>query len=346
MRKIIVLIISALVCLALIPSAFADGVTYWDRTDNGDVVIKTSDPTEEELKYLTPHEHTFTDWYELEAATCSEPGLRCRTCTACGYRVVEKSPRLEHKIAEVIILRPATCIQKGIGYERCEVCNTLRQVEIPEVPHSYGAWEVTVETTDHSSGTRQRICSVCGAVQTEQFDPEGTLRKGAQGDAVREIQTLLSDQGFLDHHYVDGAFGDYTERAVADFQMAIGLTSDGVAWPQTIDQLYHEFSEWTAEGEEDYYSPIHYERTCSKCGFTETVDFGIKLQEGDVGHDVAELQRRLTELGFDAGYADGAFGGGTKAAVTAYQTAQGFEADGIVWPGVWRALFPETLSED
>ena len=344
MKKLFGLALALLLCLSLLPAAFAEEVTLWDRLDNGDVVAKTSQPSEEEMTNLTPHEHTFGDWVELEPSTCSEPGLRYQACTRCGFWNVVKSPRLEHTVKEVVVIREATCIAEGVGYELCEVCGNLKEVKIQEVPHAFGSWEITQDTTDHSAGTRQRVCKVCGYTEAEQFDPAGTLRRGSQGEAVREIQTLLAQQGFLDRNYVDGDFGDFTERAVAQFQQAINLTSDGVAWPQTIDLLHHEFTEWTTDGEEDYYSPVHYERTCPRCGYTEAVDFGIRLQAGDTGEDVIRLQNRLTELGFNTGYADGVFGDGTQAAVTAYQSAQGFEADGIVWPGVWRALFPETLT--
>ena len=344
MKKLFVLFLSAALCLALIPSAFAD-VTFWDRLDNGDVVAKASDPSEEEMSYLAPHEHTFGDWYELEASTCAEPGLIYQVCSGCGFWNVAKSPRLEHTVSETVVVMEPTCISDGFGYERCEVCGNLQEVELQAVPHSFGNWEVTLEPTDHSAGTQQRVCQVCGYTETDQFDPFGTLRRGSQGDEVRELQTLLCQQGFLDKNYIDGDYGDFTEKAVTEFQQTINLIPDGVAWPQTIELLHHEFGEWTTDGEADYYTPAHYERTCSKCGFTEVLDFGLKLQEGDSGENVTALQNRLTELGYNAGYADGVFGGGTKTAVADYQTAQGFEPDGIVWPGVWRALFPETLTD-
>ena len=252
MRKLFALSLVLLLCLALLPAAFADELTFWDRLDNGDVVVKTTQPSEEEMTSLAPHEHTFGDWVELEASTCSEPGLRVQACTGCGFRNVAKSPRLEHTVKEVVVIREATCIAEGVGYELCEVCGNLKEVKIQEVPHAFGSWEITLDTTDHSAGMRQRVCAVCGYTEAEQFDPDGTLRRGSRGDAVREIQTLLAQQGFLDRNYVDGDFGDFTERAVAQFQQAINLTSDGVAWPQTIDLLHHEFSEWTTDGEEDY----------------------------------------------------------------------------------------------
>jgi peptidoglycan hydrolase-like protein with peptidoglycan-binding domain len=69
------------------------------------------------------------------------------------------------------------------------------------------------------------------------------------------------------------------------------------------------------------------------------------LQLGDYNENVKTLQKRLNALGYDVGYPDGLFGDGTKRAVKNYQKAQGFEEDGIVWPGVWTALFPEDLSD-
>ena len=53
------------------------------------------------------------------------------------------------------------------------------------------------------------------------------------------------------------------------------------------------------------------------------------LQVNSIGLEVKTLQKRLKELGFYAGEVDGQFGQGTKAAVTAFQTQHGVDADGI-----------------
>jgi len=47
-------------------------------------------------------------------------------------------------------------------------------------------------------------------------------------------------------------------------------------------------------------------------------------------HQVKQLQNFLNEVGFNAGIADGIFGGKTKQAVVAYQRSKGLTADGIV----------------
>lgn len=54
-----------------------------------------------------------------------------------------------------------------------------------------------------------------------------TLRKGASGDEVRELQTMLAAWGY-DVGAVDGVFGSATEGAVRAFQTAKVLTVDGI----------------------------------------------------------------------------------------------------------------------
>ena len=62
------------------------------------------------------------------------------------------------------------------------------------------------------------------------------------------------------------------------------------------------------------------------------------LKEGSSGPVVKQLQQRLQEKGFNPGSIDGVFGLGTKAAVRAFQKANGLEPDGIVGQQTWKAL--------
>jgi len=52
------------------------------------------------------------------------------------------------------------------------------------------------------------------------------LRRGAVGDAVREVQRAVGV-------YADGSFGGLTERAVKDFQFSHDLPVDGIVGPRT-----------------------------------------------------------------------------------------------------------------
>jgi peptidoglycan hydrolase-like protein with peptidoglycan-binding domain len=66
------------------------------------------------------------------------------------------------------------------------------------------------------------------------------------------------------------------------------------------------------------------------------------LERGDRGEAVAALQRRLTELRYDPGPADGAFGLGTMYAVQAFQKVHGMGPDGKVGRQVQMALAAPT----
>ncbi|HMA10036.1 MAG TPA: peptidoglycan-binding domain-containing protein [Ramlibacter sp.] len=62
------------------------------------------------------------------------------------------------------------------------------------------------------------------------------------------------------------------------------------------------------------------------------------LRLGDKGQAVKALQAALLERGFNPGLVDGEFGGGTQAAVMAFQRSEGLLADGIAGPRTQAAL--------
>ena len=61
-------------------------------------------------------------------------------------------------------------------------------------------------------------------------------RQGSTGDAVRTIQTKLSNWGYFSGD-IDGIYGPKTEEAVKYFQRKNGLTVDGVVGPATLRAL-------------------------------------------------------------------------------------------------------------
>ncbi|MBI3181895.1 MAG: peptidoglycan-binding protein [Myxococcales bacterium] len=63
-----------------------------------------------------------------------------------------------------------------------------------------------------------------------------TLRQGARGEPVRQLQARLRALGF-DPGPADGAFGPRTEAAVKAFQRRCGIAVDGVVGPQTWSRL-------------------------------------------------------------------------------------------------------------
>jgi N-acetylmuramoyl-L-alanine amidase len=138
------------------------------------------------------------------------------------------------------------------------------------------------------------------------------LTTGAAGEAVRDLQLRLAGIGF-DARAEFGRFGARTEDAVRRFQDQRGLRAtgecDGVTWAALVEAGYR-------LGDRLLY-------------------LGAPMQRGD---DVAELQRRLGSLGFDAGRVDGIFGPNTELALKDFQRNVGLTTDGVCGPDVLDGL--------
>lgn len=133
------------------------------------------------------------------------------------------------------------------------------------------------------------------------------LENGASGTKVRTLQNRLIELGWLSGQ-ADGKYGNATEYAVKAFQKRYSsLWDDGVAGPDTLKQLYGAGA------------------ATSK---TPAASLGQTLSSGDEGAAVKALQNRLKELGFYKKAIDGEYGSTTKAAVTAFQAANGLSETG------------------
>lgn len=139
------------------------------------------------------------------------------------------------------------------------------------------------------------------------------LRRGASGPAVAEVRARLAHIDLLDPDGSD-VFDDACDHAVRLFQQERGLTVDGIVGPDTYRRL--EEARWKLGDRVLTYVPLH-------------------LITGD---DVTDLQRRLNQLGFDAGRPDGMFGRRTDAALREFQRSVGIDSDGTCGPDTYRAF--------
>lgn len=73
-----------------------------------------------------------------------------------------------------------------------------------------------------------------GEIPMDKVKP--TLRKGAEGDLVTELQTRLTEMGY-DCGAIDGKFGSKTFAAVKEFQRKHGLIDDGIVGRLTWAEL-------------------------------------------------------------------------------------------------------------
>jgi N-acetylmuramoyl-L-alanine amidase len=150
------------------------------------------------------------------------------------------------------------------------------------------------------------------------------FRRGDRGPAVAEIRAKLERLGRLEPlppanetdqtNQTEILFDDVTDYAIRSFQQERGLRVDGVVGPETyraLDEAHWRFG-----------------------------DRLLSYRPGRpyIGDDVATLQQRLLDMGFDPGRCDGIFGRATESALQEFQRNVGLRADGALGPGTMRSL--------
>lgn len=92
-------------------------------------------------------------------------------------------------------------------------------------------------TSDTSTSTSNKIPTVSTTVVQKVISVQLVqLSKGAEGAAVKTLQTLLNARGF-NCGIVDGEFGNDTETALKNFQKSVGLKVDGICGINTWKAL-------------------------------------------------------------------------------------------------------------
>jgi peptidoglycan hydrolase-like protein with peptidoglycan-binding domain len=147
-----------------------------------------------------------------------------------------------------------------------------------------------------------------------------TLRAGAKGDDVRELQLALGKAGFRVR--TDGKFGTGTLRAVKRFQRASRLAPTGTVGTKTVAALKRALRGASANvnGGFDPDNPGNDHHSLGD---------RIPVKRGMSGHDIRVLQDFLTRGGFKV-KVDGEFGASTEKAVKAFETAQSRTVDGMI----------------
>ena len=143
-----------------------------------------------------------------------------------------------------------------------------------------------------------------------------SMREGEEGTSVRNLQYTLYELGYYDGS-IDGKYGQTTADAVRAFQIQNNLTPvDGVAGSKTLSKLYSSDAVAATAANPDYGT----------------------VQAGDKGDIVVQIQDCLIQMG----YLDditGDYDDETVAAVKAFQSANGLNADGKCGPMTLQVLF-------
>jgi peptidoglycan hydrolase-like protein with peptidoglycan-binding domain len=137
-----------------------------------------------------------------------------------------------------------------------------------------------------------------------------TLKIGAQGSKVKELQKLLNGElGHRQQISEDGVFGTETEKVVKVIQYRFFLAQNGIVGSNTWQVLQ-----------------------------THALVEKPTLSKGSTGQLVARVQQVLKDGKFYQGIVDEDFGSKTETAVKAFQKDRQLLSDGIVGNATWESL--------
>ena len=155
-----------------------------------------------------------------------------------------------------------------------------------------------------------------------------SLKEGMKDSSeVKAMQARLIELGYLSGS-ADGDFGASTKAALVAFQKNAGLTADGIAGATTIKALNSSSAPKASASASATAAPT-----------SSTTATYTTLKQGSNGEAVKKLQKRLIELGYLTGSADGDYGRATTDAVKAFQKQAGLTADGIAGASTQKAVY-------
>jgi peptidoglycan hydrolase-like protein with peptidoglycan-binding domain len=161
------------------------------------------------------------------------------------------------------------------------------------------------------------------------------LEYGMTGTGVTRLQEALASYGYY-HDKISEKYLKNTRSAVESFQADNGLEATGKADVKTLELLYSGTIPTPTP------SPTPTPTATPSPTPTPNITYTGKLQRGDTGERVKQVQERLKELGFYEGKITTGFYDRTKTAVKKFQQYNALEEDGVVGEQTWNALFSDT----
>lgn len=160
-------------------------------------------------------------------------------------------------------------------------------------------------------------CAIVGFAQSVMA--QTLLKRGDSGQAVSDLQSRLQELGCYSGS-ITGFFGEQTEAGVIQCQQKFGLSADGVVGSETSNAL--------GLGSGSSVTPVT--PVTPSNPETGSAQFGDRLQLGDRGAAVQELQTQLQSRGYYYGAIDGVFGTDTQNAVIQFQRDFNLPQTGVV----------------
>ena len=211
-------------------------------------------------------EHSYGDWTETQAPTCTVEGINAKTCGKCGDVQTENIPVIAHSYNTVVT--PPTCTAEGYTTYTCSCGDVYVADKVDAKGHTYGEWFF-------DESYHWQACS-CGDVANKATHAGGEATETEQAVCDTCKQPYGGLASHVHNHNASVTEPTCTEAGYTTYTCACGdvYTADEVA------ATGHTYGEWetvhpaTCEGDEVL---VHY---CA-CGESET-------GKGDLafGHDM------------------------------------------------------------
>ena len=250
---------------------------------------------EENVDPPVGHTHTYSSWVVVDEPTCTEEGLRERTCS-CGEKETEEIAALGHTAGEAVREneKAPTCTEKGsyeevVSYPVCEEQVSRKTVEVAALGHTEGEAEKEneVAATCLSAGSYEDVicCAVCGEELSRKTVEVAALGHDYKGVVTDEALCLVPgemtytctrcDDSYteeiapLRHNWGETKPGQAPTCTAAGYTSYETCTRCGYSNRETIPALQHDWSEWTVTTPAECEKDGEQTRTCSRCQETE-----------------------------------------------------------------------------
>ena len=229
------------------PQSYYTRLTF---TKNGSVTLKVYPKYNPDAAHtftiVCGHAHNFNTGTITTQPTCTEKGVRTRTCTICGEKRYESIAATGHKYSAWKETKAATCTAAGTQTRTCSVCKNVENKTIKAKGHTEVADSAVAATCTTDGKTAGSHCSVCGK--------------------VIKAQTVIKATG---HKY-----GSWTVTKAATCTEAgsqkRSCTVCGNTETQTIKATGHKYGSWTVTKAATCTEDGSQKRSCTVCGNTET----------------------------------------------------------------------------
>lgn len=231
------------------------------------------------------HKHTYGEFVTVKEATCTEKGLKQKTCTGCGDVVKEEIEALGHNFStEWTVDTAATCTADGVKSHHCTRCDAKSDIAtVSPIDHNYTTY------SSNNNKTHTRRCEMCGKTETENCTftskkIEADCTNGGYtlftcsvcGYSYKEEETNALGHDFSSEWTIDTEATCTTAGSKSHHCSRCSEKSDVT----TIEALGHDFStEWTIDVAKTCTTAGSKSHHCTRC------DAKTDVTEIEAGHD-------------------------------------------------------------